>query len=179
MWADLCPNENSQNWVCSCKEINFALLFPRILFCFPFHMAVVFLTFIKRTRTDPMFVLKWTALNLSCFWALGLMPHRLDGQIDSLQTSCLRKLCVQLACNVTALSGYYQKIGCLEEDESSTADFLQQYCRKILAVFLISREMFFSWAPFVNHIILIPAALLSNNNAGSFSRVIFKIQIRQ
>lgn len=131
-------------------------------------MTVVFLIFIKKARTDPMSVLKQTALNLSCFWALCLMPHRPDGQIGSLQTSCLHKLCVQLACSVTAFSGYYPKIGCLEEDESSTADFLQQYCRK-LAVFLISREIIFPWAPFVNHIILIPVAILGSSNAGSFS----------
>lgn len=77
--------------------------FLETFFVSAFHRVVVFLTFIKRTRTDSLSVFKQT--NLSCLWALGLMLHRPDGHIGSLQTSCLQKLCVQLQGSKTAFSG--------------------------------------------------------------------------
>lgn len=157
----------------------FALLFPSICFCFLLSDGNCVSDLHK--QNEGLFLSKpfqWAALNLGCFYILVLVPHITKEQISSMQTSRLYNslIYLQLSCNVTALSGYYLKISCLEEDEPSTADFLQQYCRKLAID--IRANVFFTCVSFVNHIILIPAALLRSNNAGSFSKIIFKMPRR-
>lgn len=178
------------------KQPKLGLLIQRNKFClvvfkcpffvFLLHKVVVFLSFIKRSRTDPMSLFKQTTLSLNCFSALILMPHRLDGQIGSLQTSCPHWLCVQLACSVTSFSGYYQKIGkrmspSQQTSCNNTAESLRYfwYQGKLFSPGYLSWFSHPRTAHFVNPIILIPVTILSSSNAGSFSRVTSKIQRRQ